>query len=309
MAEDPRLPQPPPKTTPIRRPKHQGVPICGVVLLVGGVLLLLQTTGVVSWGVWVNLWRYWPVILIAVGINMMLGRRLPLIAGLLILLLLGGAVVAASVQTTTRSGGETSAFTEPLNGLASADVRVAFGGGDLRIHSLGAGADTFIQGQFEGLPADVVFERAGDTGRLRIESSDSGFFSDFSDTVWDVALSRETLLDLDVDAGAANLDVDLRDLRVTRLDVSVGAANADIILPSGAGHADVVISGGAANISVVVPDGVAARISSDSGLSSVDVDRSRFPRSGDDYVSPGYASATDRVYIRIRVGAASVEVR
>ena len=309
MAEDPRLPQPPPRTTPVRRPAHQGIPICGIVFLVGGVLLLLQTTGVVSWGVWVNLWRYWPVILIAVGVNVMLGRRLPLMAGLLILLLLGGAVAAASVQTVNDGGGETSAFTEPLNGLASADVRVAFGGGELRIHSLGTGADTFIQGQFEGLPADVVFERAGDTGRLRIESSGSGFLSDFGDTVWDVALSRDAVLELDVDAGAADINLDLRDLQVTRLDMSVGAANADIVMPSGAGHVDAVINGGATSITIVVPEGVAARVSSDSGLSSVDVDRGRIPRFGDEYVSPGYGSATDRVHIRIRVGAASVDVR
>jgi hypothetical protein len=309
MAEDPQLSQSSPKATPTPRPKHQGIPICGIVLLVGGVLLLLQTTGVVSWGVWANLWRYWPVILIAIGINVMVGRRLPLIAGLLILLLLGGAVTAASVRTMDGGGSETSSFTEQLNGLTSADIQVAFGGGNLRIHSLGAGADAFIQGQFEGLPADVVFERAGDTGRLRIESSGTGFFSDFGDTVWDVGLSRQAELDLDVDAGAADLNLDLRDLRVTRLDVSVGAANADIVVPSGAGHVDVVISAGAASINVIVPEGVAARISSDSGLSSVDVDTSRFPRSGGEYISPGYGSATDRVYIRIQVGAASVDIR
>ncbi|MDA1216274.1 MAG: DUF5668 domain-containing protein [Chloroflexi bacterium] len=279
------------------------------MLLVGGVLLLLQTTGVVSWDVWANIWRYWPVILIAIGINVMVGRRLPLIAGLLILLLLGGAVTVASVRAIDGDGGETSSFTEQLNGLTSADVHVAFGGGDLRIHSLGAEADTFIRGQFEGLPADVVFERAGDTGRLRIESSGTGFFSDFGDTVWDIGMSRQAEFDLDVDAGAADLNLDLRDLQVTRLDVAVGAANAAIVVPSGAGHVDVVISAGAASINVVVPEGVAARISSDSGLSSVDVNTSRFPRSGDEYISVGYGSATDRVYIRIRVGAASVDIR
>lgn len=309
MAEDPRLPDRPPGTNPSPRSKQQGVPAFGVVLLVGGVLLLLQTTGVVSWSVWVNLWRYWPVILIVIGINVMLGKRLPLVAGLLMLLVLSGAVAAASVQAIDGGGNETSSFTQPLEGLASADVRVAFGGGDLRIHSLGAGADAFVQGEFEGLPADVVLERAGDSGRLRIESSGSGFFSDFSDTVWDVALSRLPELALYVDAGAANINLDLRDLQVTRLDVSVGAANADIIIPSGAGHVDAFITGGAASINIMVPEGVAARISSDSGLSSVDVDTGRFPRSGGDYVSPGYESATDRVNIRIRVGAASVDVR
>lgn len=44
----------------------------GVVLVAIGVLLLLQNFGIFVWG---SLWKFWPVILVAVGISMLIPRR------------------------------------------------------------------------------------------------------------------------------------------------------------------------------------------------------------------------------------------
>ena len=40
-----------------------------IILIVLGVLLLLNTTGVVPWEAWESLWRFWPVLLILWGIS------------------------------------------------------------------------------------------------------------------------------------------------------------------------------------------------------------------------------------------------
>ena len=66
---------------------------------------------------------------------------------------------------------------------------------------------------------------------------------------------------------------------------------------------------GAADVSVAVPEGVAARIATRAGASSLDIDTSRFPKSGDEYVSPDFQDAANRLDIEFRVGAASVTVR
>lgn len=39
-----------------------------------GVLLLLQNFGILDWG---SLWKFWPVILVALGISMLLPRQKP----------------------------------------------------------------------------------------------------------------------------------------------------------------------------------------------------------------------------------------
>lgn len=46
----------------------------GIVLIAIGVLLLLQNFGILDWS---SLWKFWPVILVAVGISMLLPKRLP----------------------------------------------------------------------------------------------------------------------------------------------------------------------------------------------------------------------------------------
>jgi hypothetical protein len=58
-----------------------------------------------------------------------------------------------------------------------------------------------------------------------------------------------------------------------------------------------------------VPVGVAASISVDSGLSSIRIDEARFPRRGDKYESRDFSSATNKLYLEIDVGAATVRVQ
>lgn len=46
----------------------------GVILIVLGFLFLLKNFGLLSEDVLSNLWRYWPILLIALGIQTLLGR-------------------------------------------------------------------------------------------------------------------------------------------------------------------------------------------------------------------------------------------
>ncbi|MBI4202315.1 MAG: hypothetical protein HY532_04270 [Chloroflexi bacterium] len=58
-----------------------------------------------------------------------------------------------------------------------------------------------------------------------------------------------------------------------------------------------------------MPEGVAARIRTDTGLSSVDVDTERFPKVGDYYQSPNYGSAARRMEVEIKGGVSDITVR
>ena len=52
--------------------RRRGIPVFAIFLVTIGVVLLLQTTEVFPWDLWLDLWRFWPAILIASGINMIL---------------------------------------------------------------------------------------------------------------------------------------------------------------------------------------------------------------------------------------------
>ncbi|MDP6509949.1 MAG: DUF5668 domain-containing protein [Dehalococcoidia bacterium] len=66
------------------------------ILIVLEVVFLLQNLGIVSWQVWGVLWRFWPVILILIGVNIVWGRHsrwlMPAVSAIAVVGVVGAAV-------------------------------------------------------------------------------------------------------------------------------------------------------------------------------------------------------------------------
>jgi len=75
-----------------------GVPIWGIFLVFLGIVFLLQTLNVLPWGLWGTLWRYWPVLIIIIGLGILLRRYNVWLLSLLILAILGGCLGIAIWQ-------------------------------------------------------------------------------------------------------------------------------------------------------------------------------------------------------------------
>ena len=103
--------------------------------------------------------------------------------------------------------------------------------------------------------------------------------------------------------------LDLGDLQVTALQVHTGASGTRITLPENAGFTQVTCEGGVADLRLQVPSGVAARIRYHGGLSSLDVNTSRFPHAGSEYRSQDYDGATNKVDIDVQMGVGSVHIQ
>ena len=240
-----------------------------------------------------------------------MGRRTPWLATILVGVLLVGAVAGAAFLI--ERGGElvSTSMEEDLGDLRFVDVEIGFGAGDLKIMSLSERSPNLVEATFEtpGRGAVTSLRRSGDSAELRFRMERGSWFRSASSAEWEIWLSRIPALSIRLNGGAASMVLDLSDLQVTDLEIATGASDVDVMVPANAGEVDVQIDGGAANIEVIVPDGVAARITSTSGLSSINIDRSRFPKSAGVYVSPGFADAANRVNIDFRVGVSSVSVR
>ena len=287
-----------------------GIPLSAVILIALGILLLLQSTDVVRWELWLELWRFWPVIIIAFGVNLLLRWRAPWLAFLIVIGLLAGSVGIAFALTEVDDKSETiTRLSEPLGALKAVEVSISFSQGSLTLSSLPAGSSSLVEGTFHGRRAKLALVRADGTAELSISMESRRFLRGFSDVDWDISLSRTPELDISLDGGAADMTLDLRRLKVSELDIDTGAASVEITMPSGAGHTKAQIDGGAASISITVPDGVAAEITTTSALSSLEIDGRRFPKSNGAHASPDYDTAVNRVAIHLRVGASSVSVR
>jgi len=104
------------------------------------------------------------------------------------------------------------------------------------------------------------------------------------------------------------MDVDLSGLKVTDLDVNIGATDISIVLLE-TGPIRTDIRGGAAEINIRIPKGVAAGITNNSSLSSLDIDAGRFPKFDRVYESPDFDTVDCRAISHINMGMADVRVR
>ena len=251
-----------------------------VGLLVIGVLLLLSTTGNLGVGPMELIGRWWPVVVIAWGAWLLLAALLP----------------------TRRLGSDTLEL--PLDGAASADVKVSFGGGQLTVEAGRPGI--LLSGTFEGFPAKY---RIRGPGSVHVEPEGEVVLPWSNPTPsWRIGLPTDVPVALQVDSGANRTTLDLSDVMVTRLRINTGASETRVRLPRAAGETHVRADSGASSITLEVPPGVAARVRGRMALGSTQVDEARFPRSGDGWESPDYAAAANRVEIEIQGGVGAVRV-
>ena len=303
-----------------RRPRP---PLFALLLVAAGVVLLLQNLDLIGWGFWLEIWRFWPVLLVAVGVNIMLGRRLPWLATAIVVALVCGSAVWAALLAESGRDTVVARTSKVLGETNRLDMAVDIGFGSLTIDSLPSDSPNLVEWSLEAPcgGAATSFNRHGDAATLDV-TMDPGSLACQWGADRRVSLSRVPDVYIDIDTGASSIELDLTDLRVPVLNVNAGAASVFIKMPADAGPAEAVISAGASSIDVRIPDGVPARILNDSALSSLNVS-SRFQSlrgafsegqtvmrrdPGEIFQSPGYREAENRVSIELNVGVSSVSV-
>ncbi len=131
----------------------------GIGLILLGIIMLLFTVGLLPWAAWWLLARYWPVLLIIGGVELLLRRRLTiglLVVGAFLIVLVGGLL------------GASGAISLPSRGLLPGPGRVQSG----RVQVVPREGDVSAY--------DLVPGRRSAPGRLpgeRFQSIPAGFFA------------------------------------------------------------------------------------------------------------------------------------
>ena len=298
------------------RPHH--VPVLGPVLLIlAGTVFLLNNLGVLPWNVWGDVWRLWPLIPIAIGLDIIVGRRSPALSLFVVL-----GVIAAGIGILYNNGGfepdveiGPTSLNVALEGAKRANVSLDFGAGDLTLSSLNSESGQLATGTLSNSGSrrapDIESNLEDDTLELDVKQRSGGFGSWFGRhdkrTSWDIKLNPSVPLDLDVNAGASKVNLDLEGLQVSSLNLDVGASDTTVIFPVKGPSTDANIDAGAAHVRVVIPQGVATRIDISSAASSVNVP-ALFTKKGDSYETQGYSTAERKLTINLGAGAANIDV-
>ncbi len=139
----------------------------------------------------------------------------------------------------------------PRDGVEEARVEIRLGSGEI---SLAAGdPDPLFSGRFRTNVAEWAPEVAWRDGLLSIEQGDArGVPEPGAENEWDLRFSPEVPLDLELQIGATDGELDFTGLAVTELALEVGAS--DLVVrfdaPNPAPMDDLMIRAGAANLRV-----------------------------------------------------------
>lgn len=297
-----------------KRPRRNYAPVWGIFLLFLGIVFLLQTLNVLPWELWGTLWRFWPVLIILIGLGFLLVRfNVWLVSGVVLVLLFGCLGIAIWLYEPSSPPGEiTQSYSEPLDGLEQAQVEIDFSLGTLTVNSLPPGSLNFVEADSTVRNADmrVDFRRKDSEGKLYLtkEQGNVPFPSD-GDNRYQVRLTRNIPLTLDIKSSASDNELDLSELQVTELRLNMDAGNCKVTMPSSTETVNAYIKANVANLEVDIPDGVAAKIQADINLSAFDINGSRFSKQGDYYISEDFDTAQNRIYLEIDSNLGRVQIK
>jgi hypothetical protein len=288
--------------------------IAGPVFMIGlGGVFLLSNLGVLALGAWDTLWRLWPLIIVAFGLEIMVGRRslwVSLLSVVLIFGLLFGFLWMADVGVGPLGGRQvlSEVVNQPLEAAAQAEVGLFPAVGDLDLSELAEGED-LIRGRVSVSSAQEVwadYKLRGDTAvySLRSHNIVPLFGSAWH---WRLALSPEVPIALEASMGAGDMDLDLSGLVISALEVNQGVGDLTVILP-GSSTADGEINQAIGSIVVRAGEDIGLRLEVSKAISSLQVPDDFVQREGY-YYSPGYEGADQRVHLGVSQAIGSIIVR
>lgn len=297
------------------------VSLVGPVILIGlGVVFLLNNMGVLAWSVWDVVFRLWPVLLIAAGLEIILSRLSAwgsLLALVLTVAMIAGALWLLGSELGARGATAGEEVRQALGEAKQARVIIEPGVGALHIEALPESAAAMPSALVEGVVSagrgqgvKRRFAVAGATATFTLGSKAETFgsFIGWGDQWnWDLGLAADVPLELEIGLGVGSADLDLTGLTVRNLQVNTGIGRSEVILP-GEGSFLAKIEGAIGEMVIVIPAGLAARIHVDTGLTVSDLPSS-YRQQGDVYTSPGYASADDRVDLEVSQAIGKVTIR
>jgi hypothetical protein len=268
---------------------------------------------------WGTLWRYWPVLVIIIGLNILLRRfNTWAVSALIFAILLGclgGAIWQHGLSSTKTDSGSQSvkSYSQALDGMDKLDVLIDFNAGNLNIRSLPVDSSdavqvvSYLRSGNAGVIAD--FAQTGSEGTINFTST--GIKRNFwdADLRWDMKLNGTITLGLNIVSSAGNLDLDLSQMKVHDILMKMNAGNCSLYLPVPDGVTLVNITQSAANTDIVIPSGIPARIAIDSNISVLDIDQSRFTKFDNYYQSGDYDTATNRIKIAVKSDAGRISIK
>jgi len=297
--------------------------IWGLVLVLIGTLFILKNLDVIYFS-WHSIWRLWPLILVLIGVTILPVKDAVKVVLTIIVLIIGALFLVYYPKNDDGDGRWFFDHDRDLSenptqmdidqrifesfdttiSLASLDFDAA--AGDFRIDQA---SDELFEFEREGNLGRYTYsiKDLGEKREIRIELEEGHVIrGDLKNRV-SVKLNPNPVWDLNVDVGAANIDMDLSAFKVSRIDINGGASSMNFTIGNLHNDCEMKINSGASSIYIRVPEEFACEVNTSTVLSSKDLPG--FNKvSGGTYVTPDFQDKTKNLTINIEAAVSSLTV-
>ncbi|MGH9573377.1 MAG: toast rack family protein [Candidatus Acidiferrales bacterium] len=296
-----------------------------VILICIGVFFLVANL-VPSFDPWLILVRYWPVILIVIGLGKVwdyyASRRDGgaaaggsnaagvLIAVILLILLLGLGVWRTGRRNIVRGSEQHNTKSVDLQGATAVTANLNFPAGQLNIDG-GSGhlvdADFSYVGNSANAGPQMDYNVNSGRGQLNVsENNDEVRFGTHDDR-WDLHFNNNVPLDLTLQMGAGESNLHLADINLSHLEVHMGAGQMLLDLTGPRKQSlSADIHGGVGQARIRVPKDVGVRAHATGGIGSVNTHG--FTKQGDDYVNASYGKTPTSIDLSVEGGIGEIDL-
>lgn len=310
----------------------------GIILVTIGAIFLLHNFGYLHFH-WYNLWRMWPIFLVIGGVNLLLAHnRSPWATVLKISVVVGGFALILfgnfdndhgwwprgrwSVNTDNSDdnvddngkivkGSSTGTFTQPYDAsIKAARLNISGGANTFRLNDTTSElfkADTKqFHGRYEllGHKEDSIYVM---DFSMKNNKGNWNWGSDNENNIADMSLNTKPEWEINVEAGATDLNFDLSKYKLRELKLSGGAGQFVVKVGQPLESTNINVSTGASDVTIEVPENAACQIQSDTGLSSNTFDG--FNKNSDgQYQTANFEAAKNKIYIHISGGISDFKV-
>jgi N-terminal domain of toast_rack, DUF2154 len=223
------------------------------------------------------------------------------------------AVAAVFLGSCGRQGigeMERESQTIDLENAQSVRAELRMGAGELNVTG---GADALMEADFAYNVADwepeVDYDVSGDTGELIVEQGSGADIplGGEARNEWDLRFNDDVPIDLNVQMGAGESDLDLDSLTLTGLDLQMGAGETTVDL-TGSYDRDIAasIEGGVGEATVELPSEIGVRVNAEGGLGQINAEG--LQREGDAYVNDAYGDSDVTLDVDVRGGVGKINL-
>jgi hypothetical protein len=307
---------------PDQRPFRPRRSFLGPIILIGVGVIFLLANLMPQFSPWELMFRYWPVILILVGLGKIWdyysmrndpshpgGSEAPgiIMAVALLILVLALGVWHAGRRIPRNNQTSTQTQTVHLNGATAVTANLNFPAGQLNVKG-GSGELLDADFRYSGNAPKVDYTVESGRGQLALNGNDPDhlyFGNDANE--WDLTFNDAIPLDLTLQMGAGQSNLSVAELNLTHLEVHMGAGEVRLDLTGPRKQSlSAEIQGGVGQARIRLPKDVGVRARASGGIGSINVHGLK--KQGDEYVNDAYGKTPTSIDLEVHGGIGQIDL-